>query len=224
MKVAIIMAGDLRDFAATYPYLKNNVMSQQDCDIYMHCYNSEYAESALDLYLPKKYLIENKEEVSVEYDDICNTHTFPEVNVSAGFYQWRNVKKAFELIDPKSKYDFVIRNRYDLAHLETFSVENLGLNPNDFNIPDGGDYRRGIYDQFAASSYDNMKYYCSMYDVMSSYTSVEKVPSHSEILLRHHLNKSEANINRIDIDMYLRQFYKDTQMVENRFFNARNAC
>jgi hypothetical protein len=73
----------------------------------------------------------------------------------------------------------------------------------------------------AISSYENMKYYCSLYNYMSDYTKHKGVPSHTETLLRHHLEKSNVEINRIDCNMYLRKFYNDTGKVENRFFNHR---
>jgi len=221
VKVAIIMAGDLRDFTVTYPYFRDNVLFHQDCDIYMHCYNSEHTEAALDLYLPEKYKIEDRETVTVEFDDACNRNTFVEVDVAAGFYQWRSIKEVFDLIDCNKKYDFVFKSRYDLAYLDPFCIEAFGLDNSVYNIPDGGDWRGGLNDMVAISSYENMKYYSSMYNYMNGYTLNDNVPSHSEVLLRHHLEKRSVEINRIDCNVYLRKFYDDTGKVENRRFNLR---
>lgn len=218
MKVAIIMAGDLREFTATWSNFKNNVLEHQDCDVYMHCYNSEQVEAALDLYLPEKYKIENKEEVVVDYDDVCNRNTFAEVNVAAGFYQWRNVQEAFGLIDPDKKYDFILKTRYDIDHKDVFCIEDMNLSPDVFNVPSGGDWRGGLLDMLAISSYENMKYYSSMYNYMNGYTLNDNVPSHSEILLRHHLQKPGLpDVVRWKYDIYLRKFYNDTQQYESRF-------
>ena len=62
------------------------------------------------------------------------------------------------------------------------------LNNNNYNIPLGGDWRGGLYDILALGSYENMKHYCNLYNVMSDYTVHDYIPSHSEILLKHHLS------------------------------------
>jgi len=209
------MAGDLRDFTGTYHYLKNNVLKYYNCDIYMQCYNTEHVEAALDLYRPKNYTVEDRESVTVEFDDICNKHTFGEVNVAGGFYQWRNVQKAFSLIDMHQKYDFILKSRYDISYRTPFFINFFNLNNNNYNIPLGGDWRGGLYDILALGSYENMKHYCNLYNVMSDYTVHDYIPSHSEILLKHHLEKTNIPINRFKYDIDLRRPDSDWHSTPN---------
>jgi hypothetical protein len=216
MKIAIILSGDLRYYEHCYLSLQKHVLSHTDSHIYMQFYDTKEKEKALELYKPVKYKCEKREDVIKSLID-CPAGA---ENI---FYQWRNVKESFLLVDEKENYDFILKTRYDVVYTKKLFLKKFKFSSDCINIPDGGDYCGGLFDMVALSSYDNMKYYCSLYDHMNQYTEKSGVRVHPETYLRHHISVSDIPLKRFDYDVELRRLYKDIETVENRFFNIRDA-
>lgn len=216
MKTALLLSGHLRCFRDCYESLKRNILDVTNCDIFMHLYASDDAEDALHLYKPKKYIISDpSESVSYSVDPVCRMYKAPETDVDGVFSMWNNINKAFSLVDPY--YDCVIKGRYDIKFSAPLKL-NL-LNMNDINIPEGGDWRGGMFDMLALSSYENMRYYCSMIDCLNRYTRDERILFHPEIVLRHHLR--DCSTYRFPFPVYLRKKY-EKGVLEDKIFTVLN--
>lgn len=212
MKIALIMSGHLRCYKDCFESLKSNVIDSTNCDVFMQFYSSPETDNALSLYNPKKYLIsEEQEPVPFTVHPVCRIHKAPETNVDGVFSMWNNIKKSFDLVD--GDYDYVIKARYDIKFSTPLDLKFL--NTECINIPEGGNWRGGVFDMFAVSSYENMKYYCEMINCMNRYTVDEQVPFHPETLLKYHLEN--RCINRFPFPVYLRKIY-DRGIIEDRIF------
>jgi hypothetical protein len=86
------------------------------------------------------------------------------------------------------------------------------------NVPIGGDWRGGLFDMVAFSSYQNMKHYCSLVDHINEYVRAG-VPCHSEILNLYH-NQRVVEINRFNYTVLLRRKF-DKDYIEDRVFTLR---
>lgn len=221
MKVALIMAGDLRNFDECYPSLRDNILSEVDCDIYLHSYFDDRVEEAKSMLDPVDYITEDRNDVNIQH--VINPNRTPSEVLPKymnQFYQWRNVKKAFDIIPEDNDYEAVIKTRYDISYSKNLWCNDFDFS--EFNIPSGGDWRRGMFDMFCISSYNNMKYYCSMYDQMQKY-HMDGVPLHSEILLRYHLENSKSSVSRFHYEIFYANkslFNHENQLLGHDIFDT----
>lgn len=217
MKIALIMAGDLRCFTDCYPSLESNILNYNECDLYLHLYDDPLVADAIRILSPKKYLVEDRNKVSVsnEIDPLCYIYKPPETDPQKVFSQWRNVQTAFNLIDSDS-YDMVIKTRYDIKYTNPLKANSFDVNS--LNIPMGGDWRGGLFDMIAWGSYSLMSQYCSLYQRINQYVK-EGVPCHPELLNRR--NNQTANIRRCDYTVLLRKKY-DRDCLEDKIFTLTN--
>ncbi len=215
MKVAVILSGDIRNFDECYSSLESNVLRYNECDVFMHAYDEDRVSEALNVFKPKKFLVDAKSKNTSNISSSCFYNKPPEANPEAIFAMWKNIKKSFDLID--QNYDFVLKTRYDVKYCSPLEIKSFS-NQSLF-IPEGGDWRGGLFDMLCVSSYENMKVYCSLYDRLNQY-SESGVPCHSEIMLRHHVNQSKILVNRFDYTVLLRRKF-DKPWVEDKVFTIR---
>lgn len=212
MKTAVILSGDARTFRACYPSLKSNILDQNDCDIFLHLYNDADKDDVLNTYKPVAYMSEDKEAVTVEIDPVCNSNKPPEVTPISIFCQWRNIKKAFSLVD--ESYDCVLKARYDIKYTNPLDLSRFDMKQ--VHVPSGGDWRGGIFDMVAFSSHANMEKYCSLFEHINRYVK-GGVPCHSEILNRHNLQVCGCTVSRFEYTVLLRRQF-DRGIIEDRVF------
>lgn len=213
MRTAVIIAGDARTYRECYPSLNACILSQNDCDVFLHLYEDENTEQVLKTYSPKKCVLENKSSVSFSVPEICESNKPTEVNAFGLMCQWRNIQMAFRLID--AEYDCILKTRYDVKYTNPLCVSefNMGV----LNIPLGGDWRGGLFDMVAFGSPAIMSNYCSLFDRIENYCR-DGVPCHSEILNRH--NNGSVAINRFEYTVLLRREF-DRGYIEDRVFTLR---
>ena len=60
MKTAVIISGDARTFMDCYPSLNACILSQNDCDLFLHLCEDTNTEQVLKTYSPKRFVVENK--------------------------------------------------------------------------------------------------------------------------------------------------------------------
>jgi hypothetical protein len=214
MKIALMMGGDLRTFMDCFPSLESNILKYNQCDVYLHLYDEPMTQTAIDMLSPVKYVIEDKKSIRHDIQECCFKNKAPEVDCVGVFFMWRTIKVAYNLLQDKN-YDMVIKTRYDVKYTNPLMVNNF--DPSKLNVPNGGDWRGGLFDMFAMSSQKIMSRYCSLYDKLNTYVS-SGLPFHSEILNLHN-NKNE-NINRFDYTILLRRQF-DRDFVEDRVFTLR---
>lgn len=215
MKTAVLLSGDVRTFRDCYPSLKANILDKNDCDLYLHLYNNSDMQEVLNTYRPISYISEDKDSFNVEMDPLCNINKPPEVTPISVFCQWRNVKKVFSLVN--GSYDCVLKTRYDIKYTNPLVLADFDMNT--VHVPLGGDWRGGLFDMVAFSSYSNMSKYCSLFENINLYLR-DGVSCHSEILNRHNLQVCGCNVSRFDYTVLLRRQF-DRGFVEDRVFTIR---
>lgn len=192
------MSGKLRFVEKCFSSVRDNILEFNDCDVYMQTYSdSNGLETAINLYKPKTVLVESEESVARDmkpaypncYDRM---QTVP--------FQWRNLKTVFSMLK-SGDYDCVIRSRYDIKFSHPLKLNEFDIN--NMNIPMGADYLGGIFDMFAFSSFENMRWYMSIFDHMDSYH--DTIGCHPETMMRHHLTSSPTKftINRFDYPVFV---------------------
>ena len=213
MKIAILLSGHAMEYQSCFPSLKTNILDHFNSDIYIHSYKSDCSNEVIDLYNPKKIVLEDE-------NDCIKICTFPYKTFSYipnpmnQYHMWRKRKLCFDLIE--EEYDLLIQTRFDCKYLSSLKIEEI--NPNQYNIPSGGNYEGGIFDMFCISSQKNMKYYFSLFDFLEEYTKEELF--HSERLLKKHLLLSNTEINRFDYPIILRKFNSQENCVMDRIFTV----
>jgi hypothetical protein len=213
MKTAVVIAGDARTFRDCYPSLNACILSQNDCDLFLHLYEDENTEQVLKTYSPKRFVLENKSSVSFPVPPACETNKPSEVNAFGLMCQWRNIEIAFGLVG--GEYDCVLKTRYDLKYTNPLHIENFSM---DFlNVPLGGDWRGGLFDMIAFGSPTIMSNYCSLFRHIGEYCE-SGVPCHSEILNRR--NNESVSVNRFEYTVLLRRQF-DRGYIEDRVFTLR---
>lgn len=213
MKTAVLISGDARTFSECYPSLETCILSKNNCDLFIHVYEDEKTSEVIETLSPKKVLVEKKNEVSFLVPPICETNKPPEVNAFGVMCQWRNIQKAFDLID--GDYDCVFKTRYDLKYTNplVFSNYNCGV----LNVPLGGDWRGGLFDMIGFGSYQIMSNYCSLFERISDFCQAG-IPCHSETLNR--FNNKDVVVNRFEYTVLLRKQF-DRGYIEDRVFTLR---
>jgi hypothetical protein len=180
----------------------------------MHLYDCEDVSDSLSLYNPKNYIVTRVDDpVSYSVDPVCRMYKASETDVDGVFSMWSNLKKAFDLVG--SDYDCVIKGRYDIKFSAPLQLKSLDMRC--LNIPEGGDWRGGMFDMFAVSSYQNMKHYCSLIDFLNQYNRDERILFHPEIMLRHHIR--EYPVVRFPFPVYLRKKY-ERGVLEDKIFTV----
>jgi len=214
MKTAIIFSGHLRCFKDCYESISRNVLIPSECDVFMHLYDCADVDDAISLYKPKNYIVTNvNDALPYTVDPVCRMYKASETDTDAVFSMWNNIKRSFELIG--SDYDCVIKARYDIKFSAPLNLKSMNMEC--INIPEGGDWRGGMFDMFAVSSYENMNHYCHMVDFLNRYTKDERILFHPEILLRHHIR--EHPVHRFPFPVYLRKTY-ERGILEDKIFTV----
>jgi len=209
---AIIISGYLRDFVKYFPSFKECILDHNNCHIYMQIYASELdrIQKAVQLYKPQRILVEEPIKDFV-FEGEWNTYT----NREGYYWQCKNLKTAFGLVP--DYYPCVVRTRYDLKY--TSPIKFLSFNLHHIHIPAHriglyGYQGNGITDVFAFSSYENMRYYTSLYDYINHYVKqgVECTP---EVLLMHHLR--DKSLVRPIFPIFLRDMCMTTPHGHHEF-------
>lgn len=199
-KIALCLSGLIRHSFFCFPYTYQNFLNQGlDVDVFIHTWNES---PAIELYNPKKYQIENQQQV---IDNIKSQIDFGSIkiegNVSNNISMYYSIKKCFDLVP--SDYDIVIRCRFDLLlenNLDFKTIVNGILNKDyDIFIP-GRIFNVGGYnDQLAIGSYSAMKIYSDCILNLNSLTR-ELKRWHPESFLGVWLDKNNLKIQQDEYD------------------------
>lgn len=215
MKVALILSGDVRNFEECYPSLESNILNYNECDVFFHAYDDGKVAEAVKLLNPKKAIVDSKSSNQSEISSSCFYNKPPETDPVAVFAMWKNIKKSFNIVE--KGYDVVLKTRFDVKYCSPLKIKEF--DHKNVWIPEGGDWRGGTFDMMSFSSYDNMKYYCSLFDRLNEYSS-HGVPCHSEMMLRYHLSNHDLKMNRFDYTVLLRKKF-DKPWTEDRVFTLK---
>ena len=161
MKKAISISGQQRFVKEGLKSLQTNLVDFENYDVFIHTWkDSKVNESDLNLYNPKKILIEDP----IIFDEECsktNTH-------KSMFY---SISKSLDLLlNYSKKYDAVIRTRFDIFLQDKLDLNNYPLNKGIYS-PDVCCNPAVISDWFNFGSIKNIIPYRDMfynYDLLKS--------------------------------------------------------
>tara|TARA_B110000444_G_C18836384_1_gene596217 strand:- start:1731 stop:2564 length:834 start_codon:yes stop_codon:yes gene_type:complete len=135
-------------FNESYTSYKKYIFDEnKECNIdtYLHTYEHKNIEKVLEVYKPKKYLIEKKFQHT--FNRRCNlkdnlnigvTHFHNDNNyklVNAGMSRFNSMFKALNLVDKNINYDYIIILRFDLLFLKPIKFNELKLKEKDVICP-----------------------------------------------------------------------------------------
>ena len=115
----------IRVLETSHKYLYENIIKHNDVDIFFHTWDVNLKDKMVELYKPKKYLVENQRKFSIP--DYVGTHSmgggYDEKRGQAHYSRWYSFKKSNELKEEyeknnKFKYDLVMQSRLDLCWTE----------------------------------------------------------------------------------------------------------
>lgn len=230
MKIALLLPGQFRNVAETYPYTKGRILDRYNPDIFISTWNysreiknslrgetvdlvdSLNQEEVIGIFKPKKVTSQDFTDPYIQQKVLrANLYlekapTTGEINGVSVFSMWYKIWDCLNLMlsyeaENGIKYDYVIKSRFDLKFHSNLPLPGIS---SDILIPPGYDWRGGINDLFAFGSRESMIYYCSMFNFMERYISENNIFFHSETLLKHHLTISQYKITRPDIKISLR--------------------
>ena len=210
IKIAVLCSGHLRSFKTTIAQLKECILNQFDCDLYLYAVSNEYES---DRYInqrteyndliaqlnPKVYMIEKASPNESIVERIKN--------MWFKIYMLNELRNAVETRD-KVMYTKVIRIRPDLL-LETTpeQMKELILSTqrhiclptvSSRSYPEQQiDKHQGYNDQFAVGPSGLMNFYCGVFKYMRDYTAAGIKNSSS--LLRKHLQECRVQVEPTDI-------------------------
>lgn len=201
MKTAVMMCGEIRDGVRQFEHLKKFFIDGICPDIYIQTYKCEQSDQIIDLYQPKKFIIEDQNDVAEEIETISSvyTHNIDGSCTKRRFLSMlRNRKLVSSLLD--ETYDRVLISRLDCYGTQSIATT---FYTTDLCIPRGGDYG-GILDLCAWGSHKDIMYYCSLADNVERYWR-NGVTLHPETMLSYHLRSNkDIQIARVDMALFLR--------------------
>lgn len=230
MRVALLISGQFRNASDCFPGIKSHILDVYQPDVFISCWNpSENINrtvnlvtrniqdsfdigTVISLYRPKSILSEDFDSPKIQniinranglaHLSICNG----EITFGSVFCMWYKIASSFSLMqdyeqETGKKYDLIIKARFDLQFNQT---PEFSPDTNCIRIPNGYDWRSGINDVFAMGGRKAMSYYCSLYSKLETYIIDKKILFHPETLLKYHLFSSGFNVERPDLDLYLR--------------------
>ncbi len=201
MKCAVLLSGEIRDGLKYLDQNFNFFLKNNDVDVYIHSYRCDEEDQITKFYKPKWAIFEVKKQyVKQELIDFVSSNKAGETVPYNALHMWRKRKEVFKLIE-KYNYDKIFLTRFD-----SYGDKNISnyFDKSSLVIPQGGDFRGGIFDLCCLGSYEQLKYYCDLYDFAETY-SKEGCLFHPETMLKYHLDKNkDIIIERVPINIYLR--------------------
>lgn len=200
MKIALCISGKFRNSVFCFPTIYRNFILNYDTDVFIHTWDD--VDDALNLYQPKKILVENEKDVlESELAKITLSNDVkvnPYSNINNNILMYYGVKKVIEMVD--DSYDFIIRIRPDLylntkLHLDTI-FDDLNNEKYDLQIPNSRQNHNGMNDQIAIGKFKQMKYYSALIDNVNVISNSIKY-WHPETILDVFLKTLGVSVNQL---------------------------
>lgn len=194
MKIALCLAGyfdSLTDQTSKgidgFYYIKKHILNKGDVDVFLHNWQPDIKNKLLNLYQPKKFLIEDQIDFSTIVKkrkfDVLNSERRSPFTIFSHFY---SVQKSFELwLNYQNitniKYDVVIKSRFDLGRINRNTSGPHLANPYpvqcinfDINLDMNNLYManwdyfdtEGPPDMWFYSNANNMKLFSNVYNII----------------------------------------------------------
>ena len=76
-------------------------------------------------------------------------------------------------------------------------------------VPQSGNWRGGVNDQFAITDFAVMQIYLSLFNHLQDYYVRDRIPLHPELMLQHHLATNQIQVEKLSCDnVIFRSEYK----------------
>lgn len=177
MRIAVCISGQPRAYKQGYEYLKRNLLSHFDCDIFIHTWHNKVYRTmdVIKLYKPVEWLAENPLSKSFYDDKFTNTPNAkgwpPHATVSMFYSAFQSLllKTKHELAH--SRYDWIIKTRFDYAINGVIPFNTLDVKQDAVYIPNCRMVPTHDFgnDQFAFGNSRSMTEYMSTYLYMQQY-------------------------------------------------------
>lgn len=213
MKAAFLFSGQLRGFEYCIEHNKEFLFSAFDeYDTFFYIPDTD-GKKLFDLFTPTSVLVE-RDQIHKELPEFKNNIGYSLDRMQKNGYeckgrmqhyylQWYGVKKVFDIFDSYKKlndidYDAIFRIRTDIKFYNKFVYEKF----DGIQISDKSGHG-GIHDRLAYGSYENMKYYCSLYDCVYGGKYNDCLFSgNSESKLLQHLNSGNVALKTQPLGFY----------------------
>lgn len=139
MKIALCFYGlcdnvnfenNLIEFIKSFETIKSNIIQDNECDIYIDTITQieSTKEKLLELFKPKKYIIDNKIRNFFKDEDILKK--YPKINIAYG--RWLSQKNVISLKNEYEKehnfnYDVTFLTRFDCSYFTKFNFNEYNL-------------------------------------------------------------------------------------------------
>jgi len=188
MKIAVVFfgkftgrnkRGEIQSFEKPYEFFEKNIL-KENVDVFLHGWDddSEESQKLLNLYKPKKYLLEKQLTFEHPYqhydfvpDGLWNTKDY----LNGDYFRFYSIKRALELID--GDYDLVLLTRYDTIFLQPFPFESMISQNFYVSHWSHNQFGMGFQNAWFISGLENMRKWSQIYDRLDEYfeTSSEYV-------------------------------------------------
>ena len=223
LKIALCISGHMRTFETTFPSIQNYILSNLDCDVFIHTWDTlglsyrhldvnlkpisseELKNKINNLFKPKKLIIEPRREFRVS--SIMKMKLEPGRDVHgmlSMFYKieaCNYLKKDYES-ENNMKYDLVIRFRPDLSMSAVLPITK-DFDKNYLYLPRYGHFS-GLCDQIAFGSSEVMdKYSCifsRLQDLLEKGTSFNP-----EKVLQAHILSMGLPVSKVDVKYLIKR-------------------
>ena len=176
-----------------FKYYNKNLLSLYDVDVFVHSWSTEFKEEIINLYNPKKYIIESQKpfnEISLSnfgyrhlhdlrklkpykapYLDFNDNVAFEkfETLLWRSYSRWYSTYKSIELkkefeAEKSVEYDFVVSSRFDIALLKKIQFEKLDKEKFYASFRHNrDDFNDAIYDLIFISTSKNMDSFSNLH-------------------------------------------------------------
>ena len=224
VKIALCLSGEARHSMFCFPYIYESLINlpyNYQVDVFIHSWDNF---RALDLYNPKKVIIDEDGEYTIPRKYIQNIDFPPEIlpiaktylnytpNVNIiynGLKMLHSIKECFDLSTTYSTYDIIIRSRLDIVFNSPFEIvpilRDILSGKYDIFIPQKLLYHNqpnACSDQLAIGNFKAMDYYSKLIFNLNPLIK-ETNEWKSETLLFKYLNNSDYKIQTFFVPLYL---------------------
>lgn len=215
MRVALCISGQSRFVSEIFPSIERNVILPNNADVFLHTWVADTTapykkggqwnkqrlaekahETAIKLYKPKTYLIENdisfknsKNNWAKSIDKYYHVYEegYDKYLNKAMYSMWYSIMKSNELkekyrLENDIHYDAVIRCRMDVDFQMPIICDQLDLNKISFEY-DGRDNH--INDWVAVGNNANMNIYQSTFNIIDKYIENNEIWCNEDIVTHH---------------------------------------
>lgn len=117
--------GESIDFEACSKLIKNNILDQYDCDVFMHSWSTDVEEELVKIYKPKVSSFQTQEHFGYDQETAASPkigQAFRTTSKYTSLERALELKKSYEN-EHGFKYDWVLVLRFDLVIFTKLSLE-----------------------------------------------------------------------------------------------------